>query len=130
VSVAINRDGFGRAWAAYAAVGLVLSGVCAGVVSLLLSGAAERAMWLSAVIAYGLQLVAFAGMLYGRRDPNLFLVSWLTGMILRFGAVAVVAWWLAQREALPREAALLSLVGFVFLLLLLEPVFLKGVRRP
>ena len=129
MSVAIRRDGLGRAWFAYAATGLVLSGVCAGAASLLLAGAAERAMWLAAAIAYALQLVAFAGMLYGRRDPNLFLATWLTGMVLRFGAVGLVAWWLARNEALPREAALLSLVGFVFLLLLLEPLFLKGVRR-
>jgi len=129
VSVAITRSGLGRAWAAYAATGLVLSAVCGGLVSLLLAGAAERAMWLSAVIAYGLQLIAFAGILYGRRDPNLFLASWLSGMVLRFGAVGVVAWWLARSEVLPMEAALLSLVGFVFLLLLLEPVFLRGVRK-
>ena len=129
MSVAISRDGYGRAWAAYAATGLVLSGVCGGAVSLLLAGAAERAMWVSALIAWSLQVVVFAGMLYGRRDPNLFLVGWLTGMVLRFGAVGLVAWWVARSDAMPREAALVSLVGFVFLLLLLEPVFLKGVRR-
>ena len=47
------------------------------------------------------------------------------GLALRFGAVGGVAWWLSRSAALPREAALLSLVGFAFLLLLLEPLFLR-----
>jgi hypothetical protein len=37
----------------------------------------------------------------------------------------VTAVWLSRTDALPRAAALVSLVGFVFLLLLLEPVFLR-----
>lgn len=129
VSVVISRDGLGRAWVAYAATGLVLSGVCGGVISLVLAGAEERAMWIAALIAYGVQVVAFAGILFARGQPNLFLVSWLSGMVLRFGVIGVLAWWLAGNEALPREVALLSLVGFVFLLLLLEPVFLRDARK-
>jgi hypothetical protein len=36
-----------------------------------------------------------------------------------------MAWWAAESAALPREPLLVSLVAYLFLLLLLEPVFLK-----
>ena len=70
-------------------------------------------------------MVAFAGLLWVRNKTELLLAGWVIGMALRFGALGGVAWWLSRSAALPRAAALLSLVGFVFLLLLLEPVFLR-----
>lgn len=119
------------AWRAYALAGLAATVLVAGIVSAVVSGSSLRAVWFSAGLAYGLQLVAFAGLLVVRDQAHRFLVGWLLGMALRFGAVGGVAWWLSRSAALPREAALVSLAAFVFLLLLLEPLFLRwDMRRP
>ena len=114
-----------RAWGLYAVTALVLTAAVAGVVSRFVSQNDARAIWFSAGLACVLQLIAFAGLLRVRNQAQLFLAVWVIGMALRFGALGGVAWWLSRSAALPREAALLSLVGFVFLLLLLEPVFLR-----
>jgi hypothetical protein len=114
-----------KAWAAYAAAALALVVVLASAGSLLVSGSAVAAVWFSAGIAYLLQLIAFAGLVVVRQHAQWFLAGWLLGMALRFGALGGVAWWLSRSAALPPEAALVSLVVFVFLLLLLEPVFLR-----
>jgi hypothetical protein len=118
-----------RAWTAYALTALGLMVALAGAGSLVVSDSAVPALWFSAGVAYVLQLIAFAGLVAGREQPNRFLAGWLLGMALRFGVVGGVAWWLSRSAALPREAALVSLVGFVFLLLLLEPVFLRWDKR-
>ena len=118
-----------RSWLAYAAAALALLSIAAGVATLLVSGAAVKAVWVSAALAYVLQLIAFAGLVAVRESPQLFMAGYLAGMALRFGALGGVAWWLSRSAALPREAALLSLAAFVFLLLLLEPVFLRWDKR-
>ena len=114
-----------KAWMAYAVAALVVVGVAAGVGTLLVSREVAPAVWFAAGVAYVLQLIAFAGLVMVRNRAQLFLAGWLIGMALRFGAVGGVAWWLSRSAVLPREAALVSLVGFVFLLLLMEPMFLR-----
>ena len=114
-----------KAWLAYAVAALVVVGVAAGVGTLLVSKEVVPAVWFAAGVAYALQLIAFAGLVMVRNRAQLFLAGWLIGMALRFGAVGGVAWWLSRSAVLPREAALVSLVGFVFLLLLMEPMFLR-----
>ena len=114
-----------QAWLVYAVAALVLTAAVAGVVTRFVSPNEARAVWFSAGLACVLQLIAFAGLLWVRNQAQLLLAVWVIGMALRFGALGGVAWWLSRSAALPREAALLSLVGFVFLLLVLEPVFLR-----
>lgn len=99
--------------------------VAAGVATLLVPAAAAAAIRFSAALAYALQVVAFGLLVAVRERQHLFLLGWLAGLVLRFGAVGVVAYWLTHDPVYPRGAALLSLVGFVFLLLLLEPLFLR-----
>jgi hypothetical protein len=119
-----------KAWIAYAIAGLVLTSLAAGVGSILVSAESVGAVWFSASVAYVLQLVAFAGLVLVRSQAHMFLAGWVLGMALRFGVVGVVAWWLSRSAALPRDVSLLSLAVFVFLLLLLEPVFLRwGLRK-
>ncbi|MGH7469851.1 MAG: hypothetical protein ACRENP_18035 [Longimicrobiales bacterium] len=118
-----------RSWLAYAAAGLALLSIAAGVGTLLVSGAAVKAIWVSAAIAYLLQLIAFGALVLVREQTQLFMAGYLAGMALRFGALGGVAWWLSRSAALPREAAMVSLAAFVFLLLLLEPVFLRWDKR-
>jgi hypothetical protein len=114
-----------RAWNAYALAALPVLAACAAVTSLLVERAAVPAVWFAAACAYVVQLAAFAGLVRMRDDAYKFLLGWALGIALRFGALGGVAWWLSRSAALPRSTALLSLVGFVFLLLLLEPVFLR-----
>ena len=114
-----------RAWIAYALAGAVVIAVAALGISLVAGPHVTRAVWVSAAFAYALQAIAFAMLLLVRDQTQLFMAGWLGGMVLRFAAVGGVAFYASRFTALPLEALLLSLVGFVFLLLLLEPVFLR-----
>lgn len=114
-----------RAWGAYALTAFALTAAAAAMTTLLVDAASVTAVWTGAAIALGVQLAAFGALVALRDRGTLFLVGWLGGMFLRFGAVGLMAIWLNHTDALPHTAALVSLVGFVFLLLLLEPVFLR-----
>jgi hypothetical protein len=119
-----------KAWLAYAAAGAAVTVVGAALLTLLVPGGAVGAVWFAAGLAYALQLVAFAALIVVRGRNELFLVGWLGGLVLRFAALGLVAFWLARTPVFPRAAALLSLVAFVFVLLLLEPLFLKRGLQP
>jgi hypothetical protein len=114
-----------RAWIAYAVAGGLAIAGAALLVSLLGGAGVRRAVWLSAGFAYALQTIAFAVLLLVRDRTELFMAGWLGGMMMRFAAVGGVAFYASRYTTLPLGALLLSLVGFVFLLLLLEPVFLR-----
>lgn len=109
----------------YAAASLAVALAGAGLLSLMLDAAATQAVWLAAGIAWGVQLAAFAGLMLVRERSQLFLLGWLLGLALRFLAVMAVALWLSREPVLPIRPALVSLVGFLFVLLLLEPLFLR-----
>jgi hypothetical protein len=72
-----------------------------------------------------LQLAAFASLLAVRDQTHLFMAGWLGGMVMRFGVVGLSLFWTTRTATLPTAPLVLSLVGFVFMLLLLEPVFLR-----
>lgn len=112
-------------WLLYALIGLPITAAAAGIATLLVASGETRAVWIAAALAYGLQLIAFGMLLALRAHPNLFLAGWLGGMVLRFGALGLLAFWLGSSGALPRGTTLLSFVGFLFLLMLLEPVTLR-----
>ena len=128
------KSGLVRAWLAYAGVGMALVVVLTIVAAGLVAPALRPAILIGGAIAYVLQLAAFGLLLALRDKPQLFLAGWLGGMVLRFGALGAVLYWSSRTAVLywsSRTAVLaskplaLSLVGFVFLLLLLEPVFLR-----
>ena len=114
-----------RAWTAYSLTAAVVTVVAAVLISLLGGGGITKAVWLSAGFAFALQTVAFAMLLLVRDRTELFMAGWLGGMVLRFAAVGRLAFDASRCTTLPLAALLLSLVAFVFLLLLLEPVFLR-----
>lgn len=119
-----------RALAGYGLAGAGLVAVVGAVVVWILGGAAVAAVWWAAGVAYAVQLVAFAALVAVRDRGSAFFAAWGAGMLVRFGLVLGAAVWLARSEAHPPAAALLSLVGFLFLLLLLEPVFFRlGTQR-
>ena len=114
-----------RAWTAYSLTAAVVTVVVAILISLVGGAGITRAVWLSAGFAFALQTVAFAMLLLVRDRTELFMAGWLGGMVLRFAAVGGLAFYASRYTTLPLAALLLSLVAFVFLLLLLEPVFLR-----
>jgi hypothetical protein len=112
-----------KAWLLYAAVAAAVTLLGAGLGTLLVTPASVGAVWFSAGLAFLLQLAAFAALVRERHE--LFLLGWGVGLVLRFGTVGVVAVWLSRNPVLPPRATLVSLVAFVFVLLLLEPLFLR-----
>lgn len=114
-----------RAWFAYAVVGLLVVLVAGIVATLVVAPSAVAGVWFAAGLAYVLQLVAFGVLVAVRGQHSLFMVGWLAGLVLRFLGVGVVAFWLLRDPVFPREPTLVSLVAFVFVLLLLEPAFLR-----
>ena len=117
-----------RAWIEYAAAGAVLTLATVGLLMLIVAPANRGAVWFGASVSYAVQLVAFAALVAVKNNAQLFMLGWVGGMVLRFLMVGVVALLLARTAFLPVRPALLSLIGFVFVLTLLEPLFLRRVR--
>ena len=114
-----------RAWLAYAGVAAAVTLGGAALAVLFAEGDVRRAIWFAAGLALLLQLVAFGALIAVRERSELFLAGWLIGLVLRFGVVGLVAFWLPRSGLLPVAPVLLSLVMFIFVLLLLEPLFLR-----
>ena len=94
-----------------------------------LDDAGQRGVLLAALIAYPVQVLAFGLLARAREDAGRFFIWWGAGIALRIAVVAVVGIASSSLESDGRTALVLSLVGFFFVLLLLEPVFLRGDRK-
>ncbi|MBX3173536.1 MAG: hypothetical protein KF709_03945 [Gemmatimonadaceae bacterium] len=82
-----------------------------------------RAVWSSAVIALGVQVLAFAvARPFVATNP---IAGWGLGSLIRFAVVMVHAFVGVKVLGLQSGPALLSLVGFLFVTMLVEPLFLK-----
>jgi hypothetical protein len=114
-----------RAWRDYAVAGFVLAGLGALIATQLVAPTDRSAVWFGAALGYVLQLAAFGALQAVRGNAQLFMLGWAAGIGLRFLAVGIVAFWVTRTNVLPPKAALLSLVGFLMLLLFLEPLFLR-----
>ncbi len=102
--------------------------VCGGVGLLLRPEALAAVGWMGA-LAWAVQVALFAPVLAARRRRNAFLAAWAGGTLARFVVLGAAAWWVWHTRALPLAPSLLALAGFLFLLLLLEPVFFRmGLR--
>ena len=114
-----------NAWLSYALGAAVVVGLGLIGASFFVSDRALTAVWLAGALAYVVQMLAFAVLLRVRgRDERAFLMGWAGGMALRFVTVVAVALW-ATRSFDPATPLLIGLVGFVFVLVLLEPLFLR-----
>jgi hypothetical protein len=114
-----------KAWFRYAAVSaLVLLALALGV-AFVIPGTQPSAVWLAAAVAFVAQMVAFAVLLLGRGKTAGFVAGWGGGMAIRFAAVAGMAVWVSLTDRHHPETALVSLVGFVMVLALIEPVFMR-----
>lgn len=114
-----------KAWLQYAGAGLAVTGLGVLLASVLAGPETLGAVIFAAGLAYAVQLVAFALLVLVRERGSMVLAGWAGGMVLRFLMVGVVAVWLSRNPVLPVQPALLSLVAFVFVLLMLEPLFLR-----
>ncbi len=119
-----------RTLLSYALMTVVLAVVIVVLAWRLAAPADARGVWIGTAVAGVVQLGAFALLLYGRARARLFIASWLGGMILRILTLGGVAFWVTRSATLPPPATLLSLAGFLFLLLLMEPLFLRKRLRP
>ncbi len=117
--------GAGRAWRSYAAasLALVLGLVVAGV--LVVDAGARPGLLVAAGAAWVLQLAAFAGLLAVRDRPELFLLGFVGGMLLRLGMVVGAGLWLRATALFPPLPTMIGFVTFLFGLLLLEAVYVR-----
>ena len=84
-----------------------------------------QAIRVSAVIAFGVQLVAFAAVLLVARPRVNVFPAWGLGILLRLAALAVMGFWLVRAFGLRAEPALISLATFFFVTTVVEPLALK-----
>jgi hypothetical protein len=107
----------------FAAISLGLTLAAALVLGIAFHGPAEhRAIWMSAGVAYVVQLLAFATARLVRRDN--VMLGWGMGVLMRLVTLVVFALVFVKALGLPPSAALISLVIFFFLTTLVEPLFL------
>lgn len=114
----------GRAVLMYGLACVVAIGLAGGVFTAVFGTAAERqAVWVSAIVALAVQLVAFAlarSMVEGGHG----IAGWGLGAVICL--VALVVYGFASRAlGLPSNAALLSLATYFFLTELIEPPLLN-----
>ena len=111
--------------ARYAGVGTV--GVSAVILMLwpFLNAASRTGLLIAAAVALPVQWASFAALMRFRGRPNGFLGVWVGGVAVRMGVVGLVAFLAISRGADGLIALLLSLAGFFFGLLLLEPMYFK-----
>jgi hypothetical protein len=109
----------------YAGAGLVVTAAGVAIGSVVVGPEGASAVLFAGALAYVVQLIAFAGLMLVRERNELFLLGWGGGLMLRFAAVALVALWLSRDPVYSIRPALLSLVAFLFILLLVEPLFLR-----
>jgi hypothetical protein len=114
-----------KEWFRYAAAGLAVVAVVAFAVGLAVSPEQRPAIWFGAGLAYVIQLAAFAALLRFHGDAQYFVLGWTAGIGLRFLTVGIVAFVVSRTGVFPLDAALLSLAGFIVLLLFMEPLFLR-----
>ena len=110
----------------YALTAFLVVGLGGAALSVFLDDAGRRGILLAALIAYPVQVIAFGLLLRARGEPTRFMVWWGAGIALRVAVVVGVGFALSTLASVDPAALLLSLVGFFFVLLLIEPAFLKA----
>jgi hypothetical protein len=113
-------------WLKYSATGVGVVGVGVGVLWPFLDPAARTGVLIAAGVALSVQMASFGALVHFRGRSTGFLVAWAGGMAVRMMAVALVAAGVVMSGMDGGVATLLSLAGFFFGLLLLEPVFFRG----
>ncbi len=106
-----------------AASALVVFGLAWVITAVAASDTVSRAVWTSAALAFGVQLVTFAvAWPFLAKNP---LMGWGLGSLLRLLTLVLYALVGVGSSGLAASPALLSLAGFFFVSMLLESLFLK-----
>ena len=114
-----------RSIALFAVVATFVAAILGGSLALFFSDAASRrAVLVSAALALVVQLLVFVGLRLAPREH--VIAAWGLGTLARFGILAIYAFVVVRALALPTATALVSFVGCLFALTLLEPPFLKS----
>lgn len=114
----------GRGLALYGLACVVLIGLAGGVFTAIYGSPAEReAVWVSALVALVVQMLAFSiARLMGRTGHGI--AGWGLGAVICL--LALVVYGFASRAlGMPQNAALLSLATYFFLTELIEPPLLN-----
>jgi hypothetical protein len=119
-----EKKGMGRGLTLYALACVVAIGLAGGVFTVVYSSGPERsAVWISAVAALVVQLVAFA-IARILADGGHGIAGWGLGAVICI--IALIVFGLVSRAlGLPQNAALLSLATYFFLTELIEPPLLN-----
>lgn len=107
----------------YAATGVVAIGLVAAALWPFVDAVVRRAVLLAAAVAIPVQVVAFWTLSRFRDDPRGFLAAWLGGTAARMVVLAIAAFLVIRSGMEGAIPMLLALVGFLFGLLLLEPLY-------
>ena len=118
-----------RALGRYALTGLLMVAAAAVAILPFLDDDGKRGVLLAAGIAFPVQVTAFGLLLRAQGEPSRFLFWWGVGVAVRVAVVVAVGFTLARMESVGSEALLLSLAGFFFGMLMVEPAFLKGASK-
>lgn len=114
-----------KAWLIYAGFTLLLSLLVIGIGWPFADGAGRNGLVFAGGLAVLLQCLAFAALLSQETGTPGFLAAWVASSLVRVGVVVGAALWVASTDAIDTLIALLTLVGLLFVLLLLEPVALR-----
>ena len=101
---------------------LIIAGL-AGVASAFLAGPDRQAVWVSASLAFVVQMVAF--MVVQVLPAKDLMLGWGLGAILRLMSVVIFGLFVAKVWRAPIAPALISYALFLFVTTVVEPVFLK-----
>ncbi|MFP3948533.1 MAG: hypothetical protein ACLFWG_07365 [Longimicrobiales bacterium] len=115
-----------RSLARYALGALAVLAVAVTGLWPLLDASGRAGLLWAAVAAYPVQLAAFGLMQWGRRHPERFLAAWGVGILARFGVLGVMALAVGRLDGVGTAALVLGLAGFLFVLAMMEPLFLTA----
>jgi hypothetical protein len=114
---------------AYGAACGALVGVTALALAPWLGPSRREGLWAAGAVALVIQVGSFALLVRWRGQTNRFLAAWVGGTLARFTAVGLVAWAIVARGEPDPLTTLLGLAGYLFGMLLLEPVFFRIASR-
>lgn len=112
-----------KSFAQYALVCVVIVALIGGASAPFTDAAGRQAILASALLALCVQMVAF--MVARLLQPRHVLVGWGMGSVMRLIALVLYGVIVAKLWHAPVMAALLSLVAFLFVTTVVEPLFLK-----
>jgi peptidoglycan/LPS O-acetylase OafA/YrhL len=115
-----------RGFPGYVAVTAALAAVALAALSSGFDAASRRGIWLSVLVGLPVQWLLFGLLLRFRSAPSGFLAAWLGGMLGRFVLLGGMVAAVLMRDDLPPAPTLLALAILLFVMLLLEPLFLRN----